>query len=73
MEKGYWDFITRNEREPVLPNAPNQQGMQAFKGWHKRARKVMYWLSISILDSMCIFRMQICQRRHGIQIGRAHV
>ena len=28
--------------------------MQAFKGWHERARKVMYWLSISISDSMIV-------------------
>ena len=26
--------------------------MQAFKGWHERARKVIYWLSISISYSM---------------------
>ena len=25
MGKGYWDFITGNEGELVLPNAPNQQ------------------------------------------------
>ena len=24
MGKGYWEFITGNEVEPVLPNAPNQ-------------------------------------------------
>ena len=40
--KGYWEFITGNEVEPVLSNAPNQQEMQAFKGWHERARKVIY-------------------------------
>ena len=54
MGKGYWEFITGNEVEPVLSNAPNQQEMQAFKGWHERARKVMYWLSISISDSMIV-------------------
>ena len=54
MGKGYWEFITGNEVEPVLPNAPTQQEMQAFKGWHERARKVMYWLSISISDSMIV-------------------
>ena len=31
-----------------------QQEMQAFKAWHERARKVMYWLSISISDSMIV-------------------
>ena len=51
MGKGYWDFITGNEGEPVLPNASNQEKMQAFKGWHERARKVMYWLSISTSSS----------------------
>jgi len=54
MKKGYWEFITVNEVEPVLSNAPNQQEMQAFKGWHERARKVMSWLSISISDSMIV-------------------
>ena len=54
MEKGYWEFITGNEVEPVLSNAPNQQEMQAFKAWHERARKVMYWLSIIISDSMIV-------------------
>ena len=54
MGKGYWEFITGNEVEPVLPNAPTQQEMQAFKAWHERARKVMYWLSISISDSMIV-------------------
>ena len=54
MGKGYWEFIIGNEVEPVLSNAPNQQKMQAFKAWHERARKVMYWLSISISDSMIV-------------------
>ena len=42
MGKGYWEFITENEGEPVLANVLNQQEMQAFKGWHERARKVIY-------------------------------
>ena len=27
LMQSYWEFITRNEVEPVLPNAPNQQEM----------------------------------------------
>ena len=38
MEKGYWKFITGNEGELVLPNVPNKQEMQAFKGLHERQK-----------------------------------
>ena len=39
MGKGYWEFITGNEGERVLPNVPTQQEMQAFKGWHEKTEK----------------------------------
>ncbi|MDM1625952.1 hypothetical protein HX072_24875 [Escherichia coli] len=31
---------------------PTPQQVQAFKAWHERASKVMYWLSISVSDAM---------------------
>ena len=49
MGKAYWDIITRDEQELVLPDI-----MQALKTWHERARKVMYWLSNSIFDAMIV-------------------
>ena len=45
--KGYWEFISGDEKEPKLSKEnPTPQQVQAFKAWHERASKVMYWLSI---------------------------
>ena len=54
MGKGYWDFIIRDEKEPVLPNTSIATQVQALKTQHERARKVMYWLSINIFDAMIV-------------------
>ena len=51
--KGYWEFISGDEKEPELPEEnPTPQQVQAFKAWHERASKVMYCLSISVTDVM---------------------
>ena len=43
--KGYWEFISGDEKEPELPEEnPTPQQVQAFKAWHERASKVMYWM-----------------------------
>jgi hypothetical protein len=31
MGKGYWEFITNDEKEPPLPENPTQQRIQANK------------------------------------------
>jgi len=42
MGKGYWEFITGDETEPLLPENPTQQQIQANKTWHEKERKVLY-------------------------------
>jgi hypothetical protein len=54
MGKGYWEFITSDETKPDLPENPTQQQIQANKTWHEKARKVLYWLSVSVSDSMIV-------------------
>jgi len=54
MGKGYWEFITGDEKEPPFLENPTQQQIQANKTWHEKARKVLYWLSISAFDSMIV-------------------
>jgi hypothetical protein len=52
MGKGYWGFISGDEKEPFLPENPAQQQIQANKTWHEKARKILYWFSVSVSDSM---------------------
>jgi len=52
MGKGYWEFITSDETEPPLPENPTQQQIQANKILHEKVKKVLYWLSMSVSDSM---------------------
>jgi hypothetical protein len=52
MRKGYWEFL--DDTEPPLPENPTQQQIQANKTWHEKARKVFYWLSVSVSDSMIV-------------------
>jgi len=54
MGKGYWEFITGDEKEPPLPKNPTQQQIQANKTWHEKARKFLYWLSMNVSDSMIV-------------------
>ncbi len=54
MGKGYWEFITGDEKEPLLLENPTQQQIQANKSWHEKARKVLYWLFVSVSDSMIV-------------------
>jgi hypothetical protein len=54
MGKGYWEFITADENEPPLPENPTQQQIQANKTWHEKTRKVLYWLFVSVFDSMIV-------------------
>ena len=54
MGKGYWEYIKGDlEKALDLPETnANAAQVKAFKDWNQGARKVMYWLSVSIHDSM---------------------
>jgi hypothetical protein len=54
MGKGYWEFIISDKKNHLLPKIPTQQQIQANKTWHENARKVLYWLSVSVSDSMVV-------------------
>ncbi len=54
MGKGYWEFIIGDEIEPPLLKNLTQQQIQANKTWHEKTRKVLYWLSMSVSDSMIV-------------------
>ena len=52
--KGYWDYIDgENEAAPECPakNATPEQ-RKALKDWTQGKSKVMYWLSMSVIDGM---------------------
>jgi hypothetical protein len=48
MGKGYWEFITGDEKKPLLPENPIQQQIQANKTWHEKIRKILYWLFLIV-------------------------
>ena len=52
MGKGVQEYISGETAEPVLGVASTPAELKAFKEWHEKARKCLYWLSISISDSM---------------------
>jgi hypothetical protein len=54
MGKGYWEFITSDEKEPLLPENPTQQQIQANKTWHEKTRKSLCWFSMSVSNSMIV-------------------
>ncbi len=54
MGKGYWEFITGDEKEPSLPENPTQQQIQANKTWYEKARKILDWFYVSVFDSMIV-------------------
>ena len=54
MGKGVWPFINGDEEEPILGATAN---LKTFKEWHGKAKKVIYWLSINVSNSM-IYKMQ---------------
>jgi hypothetical protein len=54
MGESYWEFIIGDDTEPLLLENPTQQQIQANKTWHEKVRKVLYWLSVSVSDSMIV-------------------
>jgi uncharacterized protein YegL len=54
MGKGCWEFITSDEKEHPLPKNLTQQQTQVNKTWHENVRKILYWLSASVSNSMIV-------------------
>ena len=54
MGKGVWEYISGETAEPVLGAASTPAELKAFKEWHEKAIKCLYWLSVSISDSMIV-------------------
>ncbi len=52
MGKSYWEFITRDEKEPLFPRNPIQQQIHANKTSHEKTKKILYWLSMNVYNSM---------------------
>ncbi|MCO5590389.1 hypothetical protein L7F22_044359 [Adiantum nelumboides] len=52
--EGYWDYVEgANETPPViLDTEAFAEHVKSVKDWHQGAAKVMYWLSVSVLDSI---------------------
>ena len=54
MGKGVWLFINGDEQEQVLGAMPSAIELKTFKELNEKAQKVMYWLVMSVLDSMIV-------------------
>ena len=54
MGKGVWLLINGDEKGPILGASPTTTKLKTFIKWHKNSKKVMYWLSISVLGSMIV-------------------
>ena len=54
MGKDYWEYIEGDQvAPPEIPEAnATPPELKAVKDWNQGARKVMYWLSVSVQDSM---------------------
>ncbi|MCO5612402.1 hypothetical protein L7F22_066669 [Adiantum nelumboides] len=52
--KGYWDYIKgANEAPPViLDMGASAKQVKSLKNWHQGSAKVMYWLSVSVSNSI---------------------
>ena len=50
MGKGYWEYIEGDQEVP--PQIPEANAtlaeLKAVKDWNQGARKIMYWLSVSV-------------------------
>ena len=54
MGKGYWEYIEGDqEKAPEIPkDNPTAAKLKTLKDWNQGAQKVMYWVSVSIQDTM---------------------
>ena len=65
MGKGVCPFINGDAQEPILGAAPTIK-LKTFKEWHEKAKKLMYWLFVSTLDSMIVHIQDLeMPRTHG--------
>ena len=60
MGKGFWEYIDGDQEEaPELPeHNPTAAQIKAYKEWNQGSRKVMYWLSVSVLQDTMIGHIQ---------------
>ncbi len=54
MGKGFWEYVEGENEDPpkLLEENATVVEIKAFKDWNQGARKVMYWLSVSVIDTM---------------------
>ncbi|MCO5606536.1 hypothetical protein L7F22_060724 [Adiantum nelumboides] len=52
--KGYWDYVEgANEAPPIIPDiGASVEQVKSVKDWHQGFAKVIYWLTISVSDSI---------------------
>ncbi|MCO5578487.1 hypothetical protein L7F22_032329 [Adiantum nelumboides] len=52
--KGYWDNVEdANEASPIISDiGASIEQVKSVKDWHKGSAKVMYWLSVSVSNSI---------------------
>ncbi|MCO5571071.1 hypothetical protein L7F22_024802 [Adiantum nelumboides] len=52
--KGYWDYVEgANEAPPVISDTgASVEHVKSLKDWHQGSVKVMYWLSVSVSNSI---------------------
>ncbi|MCO5603383.1 hypothetical protein L7F22_057533 [Adiantum nelumboides] len=52
--KEYWDYVEgANEAPPIIPHTGvSTEQVKSLKDWHQGSAKVMYWLSVSVSNSI---------------------
>ena len=50
--KGFWELVTGEEVEPLMPHNAIPVQVQAHKNWTKSANKVLHYFAICVTDSM---------------------
>ncbi|MCO5571519.1 hypothetical protein L7F22_025262 [Adiantum nelumboides] len=53
-DKGYWDYVKGANEAPlvILDTKASAEQVKSLKDWHQGSTKVMYWLSVSVSDSI---------------------
>jgi hypothetical protein len=54
MGKGYWEFITSDEKKPPFLENPTRQQIKANRNWHEKIRKVLYLFRMNVSNSMIL-------------------
>ncbi|MCO5600454.1 hypothetical protein L7F22_054567 [Adiantum nelumboides] len=52
--KGYWDYVEgANEAPPIIPDTgASTEQVKSLKDWHQGSAKVMYWLFVTVSNSI---------------------